>query len=391
MNKFDVIIIGAGAAGLMCAIEAGKRGRKVLVLERSEKVGKKILISGGGRCNFTNLHAAPHAYQSKNKHFFKSALARYTQHDFIDLVAKHKIEYYEKKLGQLFCKDSARQIVSLLLDECGAVAVEIKCNCKIKEINKAQTFELDTNSGTLNSDSIVIATGGISIPKMGATDFGYRIAEQFNIDLIERRAGLVPFIFNKTYLENFKDLYGISIDAEVSCNGVSFRENILVTHRGVSGPAILQISSYWSAGDTVTINLLPEIDLQSYIQKKRSKNSNIEVKTVLSELLPKRFVQRVFEVWFENKALKSLTEKDILKISDFFNSWEIKPSSTEGYRTAEVTLGGVDVNELSSKTFESKKVPGLYFIGEVLDVTGWLGGYNFQWAWSSGYCAGQYV
>ena len=390
-TEFEVIVIGAGAAGLMCAIEAGKRGRRVLVIEHAEKVGKKILISGGGRCNFTNLYANPEAYQSNNIHFCKSALSRYTQTDFIDLVKKHDIEYYEKKLGQLFCKDSSRSIVDMLLKECESAVVQIKCNCSVSEISKKEHFILTTNLAEYTCDSLVIACGGISIPKMGATGFGYEIAEQFGLALSERQAGLVPFVFDKKYLANFEGLSGISINAEVSCGNKSFRENILVTHKGISGPAILQISSYWRDGEIVTINFLPDEDFNILIEERKATRGDQELKTLISEFLPKRFVQRIFEVWLTSKPLKQLTTVEIKEVSNFFHKWQIIPAGTEGYRTAEVTVGGVATNEISSKTFESKKVPGLFFIGEVLDVTGWLGGYNFQWAWSSGYCAGQFV
>ncbi|MEZ4752942.1 MAG: NAD(P)/FAD-dependent oxidoreductase [Bdellovibrionota bacterium] len=390
-TQFDVIIIGGGAAGLMCAIEAGKRGRKTLLIEHCKKVGKKILISGGGRCNFTNLNAGPEAYQSENPHFFKSALSRYTQHDFIELVRKYEIKFYEKTLGQLFCEESAREIVGMLVEECNRANVQIRRECSVETVSKTGEFTLITNQGEFTCESLVIATGGISIPKMGATGFGYDIATQFGLELTRRQAGLVPFVFDKKYLENFKDLSGISIDAEVSCNNISFRENILITHKGVSGPAILQISSYWNQGDTVSINLLPEMNLEEFIKIEKSQNAEPEIKTLLSNFLPRRFVQRIFELWLESKPLKQLSPKEIVKIANFFHNWEIKPAETEGYRTAEVTLGGVSTDELSSKTFETKKVPGLYFIGEVVDVTGWLGGYNFQWAWASGFCCGSYV
>jgi hypothetical protein len=390
-SNYDVIVIGGGAAGLMCAIEAGNRGRSVLVIERSEKIGKKIIISGGGRCNFTNLNAAPHTYQCRNPHFHKSALSRYTQYDFLQLAEKHGIDYYEKKLGQQFCKETSRNIIALLEAECEAANVEIVCSCLVQSVAKSEQFQIGTTFGEFTSDSLVIATGGLSIPLMGATGFGYKIARQFGLDVLDRQAALVPFVFSNFYLQHFEGLSGISMDAIVRCNDVTFRENILVTHKGVSGPAILQISSYWHPGDTVAMDVLPDIDLADVIETKKQENNKQEVKTVIAEFLPKRFVDRVFELWLVNKPLKQLTANDIENIENFFHSWEIQPTDTEGYRTAEVTLGGVNTDEISSKTFETKKIPDLYFIGEVLDVTGWLGGYNLQWAWSSGYCAGQYV
>lgn len=390
-EEFDVIIIGAGAAGLMCAIEAGKRSRKVLVLEKAEKVGQKILISGGGRCNFTNIGAGPHSYVSSNEHFCKSALARYTPEDFLALVKKHDIEFYEKKLGQLFCTDSARQIVGMLLKECKDAGVEILCNVNVEEVSRSEKFVISTDKGDYNSDSLVMASGGLSIPKMGSTGFAYEVAKQFGLKVTETRAGLVPFVFDPTYLKHFEGLAGLSIDSEVICNGVTFRENILITHRGISGPAVLQISSYWHEGDSVTINLLPDLDVEDLITIERTQNSRMELKTLISRYLPNRFVDRVFDLWLVSKPLAQLSKEDIRKTSQFLHSWIIKPSGTEGYRTAEVTVGGVDTEEISSKTFEAKNVPGLYFIGEALDVTGWLGGYNFQWAWASGWCAGQFV
>jgi len=376
---------------MMCAIEVGKRDRSVLLIEHCKKVGKKILISGGGRCNFTNLGTAPHTYHSLNEHFCKSALSRYTQHDFIELVEKHGIEYYEKTLGQLFCKDSSREIVAMLLKECRDAKVEIVCECEVTKVKKNNLFELTTSGGSLQSTSLVIASGGVSIPKMGATGFGYEIATQFGLELTERKAGLVPFVFDKRYLEHFVDLSGISVSAEVRCREMEFKENILITHRGVSGPAILQISSYWNNGETIEIDLLPGVDLERVFEKRKNTNDRVEAKTVLAEFLPKRLVDRIFETWLENKPIRQLTTKELESISEFFHHWQLKPAGTEGYRTAEVTTGGVNTNEISSKTFEARKVPGLYFIGEVLDVTGWLGGYNFQWAWSSGHCAGQYA
>ncbi len=389
MSHYDVIIIGAGAAGLMCAIEAGKRGRKVLVLERSEKVGSKILISGGGRCNFTNLHVSPDCYISSNKHFAKSALARYTPLDFLALIKKHKILYHEKKLGQLFCDGSARQIVAMLLAECDEAGVVLERNINVTSLSKIEEFLVEAQSRTYSAKSLVIATGGRSIPKMGATDFGYRVASQFGIACTECAPGLVPFTFSDELLESFSYLSGLALDVELSCHATTFREHLLFTHRGLSGPSILQISSYWKPGDSIEVNLLPEIDLAELLEQHR--DSSDMLKGILLNYLPKRFLQYAFSSWVKDKQLSRLTAKEKESLCAFFHSWALTPGGTEGYRKAEVTLGGVSVDELSSQTFETRKVCGLYFIGEVLDVTGWLGGYNFQWAWSSGYCAGQFV
>jgi predicted Rossmann fold flavoprotein len=383
---YDTIIIGAGAAGLMCAIEACKRGRKVLVLEHAEKIGKKILISGGGRCNFTNIDVKPENFISNNPHFSKSALSRYTPQDFISLVEKHGIKYHEKKLGQLFCDGSAKEIVQMLQNECDDAGVEIKVNCSVSEILKKDSFNIKTNIGDYSSDSLVIATGGISIPQMGATDFGYKLAKQFGIKLTKTVPGLVPFtLSDKTYSE----LSGLSIDSIVSCNDVRFRENILFTHKGLSGPAILQISSYWNEGDEVIIDVIPGIDIVSLIEE--NKPNKTELVNVLAKIYPKRFAEKWCELNFTSKPVNRLSEKEISIVKEKLHNWAIVPKGTEGFGKAEVTKGGVDTDELSSKTMEAKKVPGLYYIGEVVDVTGWLGGYNFQWAWASGYAAGQYV
>jgi len=382
----EVIIIGAGAAGLMCAIGAGKRGRKVLVIEHAEKIGKKILISGGGRCNFTNLDTKPENFISENPHFCKSALARYTPQDFISLVEKHKIKYHEKKLGQLFCDNSAKEIIDMLEKECVDAGVEILLNCSVSEIKKNEKFFVETDKGNFESESVVIATGGISIPQMGATDFGYKIAKQFGVKLTKIVPALVPFTINENA---FSEISGVSIDCEVSCNGMSFRENILFTHKGLSGPAILQISSYWNNGDTISINLLPESNAVELINENRA--SKMALDNVLAQYLPKRFTELWCDKYFKPKPVNKLSDDDILKIAEKLNNWEITPSGTEGFGKAEVTKGGVDTDELSSKTMEAKKVNGLYFIGECVDVTGWLGGYNFQWAWASGFAAGGYV
>ncbi|MCY7363293.1 MAG: NAD(P)/FAD-dependent oxidoreductase [Ignavibacteria bacterium] len=386
---YDVIIIGAGAAGMMCAIEAGKRGRSVLLIEHCEKVGKKILISGGGRCNFTNKNVSSENFLSDNSHFCKSALSRFTPENFISLIEKHKISFHEKKLGQLFCDGSSRQIVEMLENECKDVGVKILINYKIEKVIKNENFEVQTPRENFNSASLVIATGGISIPKMGATDFGYKIAKQFNIKLTEIYPALVPFTFSNELKKIFGELSGISVDSVVSCNGISFRENILFTHKGLSGPAILQISSYWNSGDSIFINLLPDVNLFELL--KENSNSKIELVNFLSNYFSKRFAQIFCGKYFQSKPLINFSEKEFKLISEKIHGWEIIPSGTEGYDKAEVTAGGVSTDELSSKTMESKKVKGLYFTGEVVDVTGWLGGYNFQWAWASGFAAGQFV
>jgi predicted Rossmann fold flavoprotein len=376
----DVIIIGAGAAGLMCAIEAGKRGRSVFVLDHNKKIGEKIRISGGGRCNFTNRNANPLNFISQNPHFCKSALARYTTIDFISLIEKHGIKYHERDHGQLFCDGSAEQIIQMLLEECRKVNVEIQTGVSITKIEKQNSFELITDNSRLVASSLVIATGGLSIPKMGATNYGLKIAEQFGINIVPQKPGLVPFTFHSKDFDAFKDLSGISIDAEVRCNRISFRENILLTHHGLSGPAILQISSYWNPEDPISVNLLPGIDILDVL--KEHHQSKKQLTTILEQFLPARFVK----VWLNQYSLSELKE-----LARHLSDWQITPSGTEGYAKAEVTVGGIDTDELSSKTMETKKVLGLYFIGEVVDVAGWLGGYNFQWAWASGWAAGQVV
>jgi len=391
MNNTDVLIIGAGAAGLMCAISAGQRGRKVLVLDHSNKVGKKILMSGGGRCNFTNLDIQHENYICHNPHFFKSALSRYTQWDFIDLVEKHNIAYHEKTLGQLFCDNKSKDILNMLLEECSDVKAQVRNHCVIESITKLEKgFRLNTNQGNWQCESLVIATGGLSIPKMGASGFGYDIAKQFNLKVLSTQAALVPFTLIDKMKSDFSELSGTSVDAIVSCNGQSFRENILFTHRGLSGPAILQISSYWNQSDFVEINLLPDIDLAEVIED----NLNKTLLALLNEYFSKKLANVLCCVWFKETYSKPLTEisKDNRqRIVHQLHEWQFKPNGTEGYRTAEVTKGGIDTDEVSSKTFECHHVKGLYFIGEVLDVTAHLGGYNFQWAWSSGHAAGQYV
>lgn len=385
----DVIVIGAGAAGLMCAIEAGKRGRSVLVLERNKEIGEKIRISGGGRCNFTNIVAEHDSYLSQNEHFSKSALARFTPQDFIELVKRYGIAYHEKKLGQLFCDDRSREIIEMLLAECKTARVKIRTAMNITQIKKEDSFIVETEDGAFQSHSLVIATGGLSVPKIGATAFGYEIAKQFGLHVVPCKPGLVPFVLSEKDREMFSSLAGVSVDATVSCNKMQFRENILFTHKGLSGPAILQISSYWSPGDTVTIDLLPEIDILATLM--RNRQEKILVGSLLVDYLPKRFVQKWGEVNDLMPPLNTLSNKKIELTAYQLHNWEIVPAGTEGYEKAEVTVGGVDTNELSSKTMEAKKAPGLYFIGEVVGVTGWLGGYNFQWAWASGFVAGEYV
>ncbi|EMH2395469.1 NAD(P)/FAD-dependent oxidoreductase [Proteus mirabilis] len=392
MGSFDTVIIGAGAAGLFCASLAGQAGLSVLVLDNGKKAGRKILMSGGGRCNFTNMYIEPSAYLSDNPHFCKSALARYTQWDFIELVQKHHIAYHEKTLGQLFCDDSAQQIVDLLLAECHEGKVSIRLRSEVTQIEKtAEGFTLLVGGKTITASSVVIASGGLSMPGLGATPFGYKIAQQFGLNVLPTRAGLVPFTLHKPQLEQLSPLSGVAIPAIVTAeNGTQFKENILFTHRGLSGPAILQISSYWHPGENVSINLLPDTDLESYLQEKRQAQPNQLLKNTLSRLLPKRFI----EIMIENNqlpdtSLAQLSNERITQITTLLQAWLVLPNGTEGYRTAEVTLGGVDTRNLSSKTMEATKITGLYFIGEVVDVTGWLGGYNFQWAWSSAYACAQ--
>jgi predicted Rossmann fold flavoprotein len=390
MSEYDVAVIGGGAAGLMCAIEAGKRGRRALVIEHTERVGKKILISGGGRCNFTNLNVTPENFLSANPHFCKSALARYTQWDFVALVERHGIAYHEKELGQLFCDQSAKLIVKMLTDECRQADVRIATDCRVHEVERgAAGFAVQTKHGKIDCSSLVVACGGLSVPRMGATGFGYEIAKQFNHSLIQTRAALVPLIFGPDDLVRFKDLSGVSLPVQVECRGHSFANAMLFTHRGISGPAILQISSYWQAGDELALNFLPLTDAQVWLTGRQSARSDAELKTVLGEFLPKRLAQRLCECELGSRPLRQYPPRELRRICQRLQSWRIQPIDTEGYRTAEVTVGGVNTNELSSTTMESKLVPGLYFIGEVVDVTGHLGGFNFQWAWSSGWAAGQ--
>jgi predicted Rossmann fold flavoprotein len=385
----DVIVIGAGAAGLMCAIEAGKRGRSVVVLEHAEKAGRKIAISGGGRCNFTHLDTAPGHFLSANPNFCKSALARYPPADFLSLVQRHGIGYHEKKAGQLFADQSALKILQMLLRECSAARVEIRLNCQVQQVQKNRKFFVQTNQGLFEAESLVVAAGGLSVPKIGATALGYEIAGQFGLDIVETRPGLVPLRFPPAQQLFFSDLTGISIDVVVTGRKQKFRENLLFTHQGLSGPAILQISSYWIEGDPLHIDLLPETSLAEIIGSRRQ--SSITLSALLCQRLPKHFVHKWCDLQGEARPIRSLSEKDLSRLERLIHDWVLLPESTAGYHKAEVTLGGVDTRELSSKTMESKRVPGLYFIGEVVDVTGQLGGYNFQWAWASGHAAGQFA
>lgn len=393
MQKVDVIIIGAGAAGLMCAIEAGKRNRGTVVLDHANKAGKKILMSGGGRCNFTNYHINPDDYISHNRHFCKSALSRYTQWDFIDLVKKHHVPFHEKTLGQLFCDNKSKDILDMLLSECEQVNADVRLNTDVESIEKISDnhFKIKSSRGDFHCQSLVIASGGLSIPTMGASPFAYKIAEQFGIKVWPTRAGLVPVTLHTEDKEKLSELSGIGIDSIVSNDRKSFRENILFTHRGLSGPAILQISSYWLPGETITINMLPQIDLFDHLKSLQRTQPLKLLKNILAELLPKRVVDVFLDPELADKKLASIAHRDFEEVAIQINAWAVKPNGTEGYRTAEVTLGGVDCDAISSKTMEVTGVAGLYFIGEALDVTGWLGGFNFQWAWSSGWAAGQVV
>ncbi len=388
----DVLVLGAGAAGLFCAFTAGQRGKRVRVIEHANKVGKKILMSGGGRCNFTNTGTTAANYLSANPHYCKSALARYTPWDFIALVDKHGIKYHEKELGQLFCDESSKLILRMLLDECRDANVVIETDCTINAVQQRNgVYEVITTGGVYSAAAIVVATGGLSIPSMGATGFGYQLARQYGHDVLPTRAGLVPLTLSGKPLEDYADLSGVALPVEVSAEDTSFRGALLLTHRGLSGPAILQISSYWQPGQPLSLNLLPNDDAETWLAAQQAERPASELKTVLSEALPKRFAQRLCERWIDNKPLRQYRAAELKAIAAQLSEWPITASGTEGYRTAEVTLGGVDTDELSSSTMQSRRVPGLYFIGEVVDVTGWLGGYNFQWAWASGHAAGHSV
>jgi predicted Rossmann fold flavoprotein len=396
----DVLVIGGGAAGLICAIEAARRGRKATVVERNAQIGRKILISGGGRCNFTNLDARPERFFSRNPHFAKSALARYGPRDFVRMVERHGIRYHEKKLGQLFCDGSASQIVDMLERECAAAGAQIIPSCTVSGVSKDEAFEgafkVETNWGTYTPSSLVIATGGLSIPKIGATPFGYAIARQFGLGIAELRPALVPLLFGPADLAKFAGLAGVSAEVLASAGGFSFREKMLFTHQGLSGPAILQASSYWMPGASLEIDLLPDVDLIAVMREGRAQGERAEVRTVLARFLPKRLADRWCEapgaaVIEKSKPVAMLSDREIDAASTALHAWRVAPAGDAGYDKAEVTAGGVDTAELSSKTFEARKAAGLYFIGEVVDVTGHLGGFNFQWAWASGYSAGQYV
>jgi predicted Rossmann fold flavoprotein len=384
-----VIVIGGGAAGLLAAIEAGKRGRSVLVLEHSNEVGRKIAISGGGRCNFTNLHTTPDSFLSANPDFCKSALARYTPQDFITLVEKHRINYHEKKMGQLFCDGSSREIIDMLRRECEQAGVEIRVGCVVNEVSKGLSFVVEASLGRFESDSLIIATGGLSIPKIGATDFGYRAARRFDLKTTGLKPGLVPLSFGEEDKRFFSELSGVSVDAAVSFSGQEFRENVLMTHRGVSGPAILQISSYWNGRDPIYLDLLPGLDALEIFMSHRE--SEMELPTLLSRYLPRRFAQGWCARVARPGPMNRFNVKELERVARELHGWPIRPTGTEGYGKAEVTVGGIDTGELSSKTMEARRVKGLYFIGEVVDVTGHLGGFNFQWAWASGYAAGQFA
>lgn len=388
-----MIVLGGGAAGLMCAIEAGRRGRRVLVLEGSNRVGKKILMSGGGRCNFTNLDVTPENFLSANPHFCKSALARYTQWDFIALVERHGIAWHEKELGQLFCDDSSKQIVAMLLAECEAAGVRIEVRADVGSITRLAEggFRVPTALGPFTAESLVVATGGLSIPKMGASGFGYELARQFGHRLQPTRAGLVPLTFEPPERDRYADLAGVALPAATEAGGHRFDAGLLFTHRGISGPAILQLSSYWQPGDTAMVDLLPDRDAEAWLTERRAARPDAGLRSVLAEALPRRLAQQLIELDLPDRPLRQLQPADIRATATRLHAWPFSPAGTEGYRTAEVTLGGVDVDEVSSSRFESKLVPGLFFIGEVLDVTGHLGGYNFQWAWASGHAAGQLV
>lgn len=385
VETFDVVVLGAGAAGLMCALRAGQRGRKVLLLDHADKVGKKILISGGGRCNFTNLEARPEAFLSANPHFCKSALVRYTQHDFIALVEKHRIAWHEKTLGQLFCDGSARQIVKMLLDEAAAASVDVRVAHRVTKVEKADRFTVATDHGSFTATTLVLATGGLSIPKMGATGLAHDLARRFGLKIVDPRPALVPFTLATPAIS------GVSLDVVARCDRPSFREALLFTHRGLSGPAVLQVSSYWRPGQKVIIDMLPDLDAAAFLKERKRSRPKAELRTVLAEKLPQRLAQALAPDIGSDGTMANLRDRDLEALAARLKLWTIVPTGTEGYAKAEVTAGGIDTDGLSSKTMEAKSVPGLFAIGEAVDVTGWLGGYNFQWAWSSGWVAGESV
>ncbi|MDC1246142.1 NAD(P)/FAD-dependent oxidoreductase [Pelagibacteraceae bacterium] len=391
-EQYDVIIIGAGAAGMMSAIEAGKRGRKVLLVDHAKKIGEKIRISGGGRCNFTNIHTDPSKFISKNPKFVISALKQYTQNDFINLVKKHKIKFHEKKLGQLFCNESAQQIIDMLLLECEMANVLLQKDTVIKDIDKQDNkYSITVGSNKYFCDSLVIATGGLSIPKIGATKFGYDVAQKFNLKVVETLPGLVPLTFSEKILTICKELTGLSVEAVISFKKIFFEEGMLFTHRGLSGPSVLQISSYWKLGEDIKIDLSPKLNVVKFLDQRKNSNPKQDINVTISEILPKRLANIICNENNVSGNICELSNKVLSRLSSSINTWVINPTGSEGYRTAEVTLGGIDTDEISSKTMMSKKHHGLFFIGEVVDVTGHLGGYNFQWAWSSGYVAGRYA
>ncbi|HMK56633.1 MAG TPA: NAD(P)/FAD-dependent oxidoreductase [Dissulfurispiraceae bacterium] len=385
----DVVIVGAGASGLMCAIEAGKRGRSVAIVDHMGRIGSKIRVSGGGRCNFTNIYSSPSNYISANPHFCKSAIARFAPRNFIDIIEKHRIDYYEKEKGRLFCSKTAEEIVRMLHDECRRAGVEIMLNCRVGKISRSDGFRVSLNDAVIQSSSLVIATGGLSYPDLGATDFGFSTAKRFSLKIQEPRPALVPLVFARRDLESYRELSGLSFSAALSCGKRRFNDEVLFTHKGLSGPAALQISSYWVPGEDLEIDLFPDMDIFGILTAKRS--SRIEMANLLAEYIPRRLAHKWTDRNASSRPLCTYSEKELRDISLRLHSWRLTPRGTEGYGRAEITAGGVDTDELSSKTMETKKVPGLYFVGEVVDVSGQLGGHNLQWAWSSGYAAGQYV
>ncbi len=391
MIKKDVIIIGAGASGMMCAIECGKRGRSVLVLDHASKIGRKINISGGGSCNFTNTNISPINFISNNSHFCKSALSRFTPDNFISMLEKHGVKYEEREDGQLFCAKSSEEIIRMLEKESNDAGVNILLNCQIQDVKKEECFMVSTNHGIFESESLVIATGGASYPQIGASGIGYKIAKQFGLKITELKPALVPFIFSTKDMKIFGELTGISIDAAIKCNKMEFRGSVLFTHKGLSGPAILQISSYWKESDAIVIDLLPDIDIYGFFIEKQQSKSKMEIHNLLSQYLPSRFAKIWCDSNIQSKPVNQYNEKELKGITHQVHNWVIKPDSTEDFKTAEVTLGGIDTDELSSKTMESRSVKGLYFTGEIIDVTGQLGGYNLHWAWASGFVAGQFA